>query len=187
MSRIGFKPINVPQGIKVTILSDKVEVEGPKGKESAPLFPGLIVKMEDNIITLDRDEKNLDSGSRETKKLKALHGLSRSLISNCIIGTSDGFEKALEIKGVGYRAQQKGKDVQFQLGYSHDIVFNVPEGVVVTVKSPTELLVSGSNKERVGQVAADIRSLRKPEPYKGKGIRYKDEHIIMKAGKVGKK
>ncbi len=189
MSRIGYKPISVPQGVTIHFDEKKIEITGPKGTESAPLFLGINVLLNENILKIDRDENLLPKGSNQKakKQLKALHGLVRSLVNNCIIGTTSGFVRTLEIKGVGYRAQQKGRDVQLQLGFSHEVFFKVPEKVDVIVKTPTEIIISGTNKELVGQVASDIRGLKKPEPYKGKGIRYKEEHVIMKAGKVGKK
>lgn len=188
MSRIGNKPIVLPEGVKLEIGQMNVLVEGPKGRENAPLFSGINVRVEENTVFVKLDKQTGDDNKDEGKdrKLKALHGLVRALLNNCVIGTTEGFKKELEIKGVGYRAQQKGHDLQFQLGFSHDVIYKVPEGITVTVKSPTELEVAGTNKEKVGQVSAEIRSLKKPEPYKGKGIRYKDEYIKMKAGKAGK-
>jgi large subunit ribosomal protein L6 len=187
MSRIGYKPIKIPEKVIINLEKNSISVEGPKGTESAPLFPGIIASLEKDFIYFKREETLDSENTVNPRKLKALHGLVRSLVNNCIIGTTEGFKKELEIKGVGYRASQKGKDIQFQLGFSHEVIFKVPEGITVNIKTPTELEVTGTNKEKVGQVASDIRTLKKPEPYKGKGIRYKNEHINMKAGKAGKK
>lgn len=176
MSRIGIQEIKLPAGLSVKITEEEVQVKGSKGQLTAPLFPGLEVVQEEDTIKVTRND--------ESKKVRALHGLCRSLINNAVIGVSTGFKKDLEILGVGYRATPKGKDVEFALGYSHPILFDVPEGITVTVEKNTLLTVEGIDKQKVGQIAANIRSLRPPEPYKGKGIRYKGEFVIRKVGKA---
>jgi large subunit ribosomal protein L6 len=180
MSRIGNKIIEVPGGINVSLINREIEVKGPLGTEKIVLATGIDVKIDGNKITLVRVGENIGH-------VRALHGLSRALIWNMIIGVSKGFEKELDILGVGYRATQQGKNVVFQLGYSHNITFTPPDGITVEVLEPTKLRVKGINKQKVGQIAANIRELRPPEPYKGKGIRYKNEHVRKKAGKAGKK
>lgn len=179
MSRIGNKKIEVPQGVTVDIKSDLVEVKGPKGSISAPLFEGIAVEIAGSDVTVKR--------SSDQKDIRAKHGLVRSLVANCITGASVGFTKTLILQGVGYRAQKKGSDLVLTLGYSHEINMNVPSDVTIDVPEPTKVVVSGIDKQRVGQVAAEIRSYRKPEPYKGKGVRYEGEVIRRKAGKAGKK
>mgnify|MGYP001766778955 FL=1 len=180
MSRVGKKPIAVPKGVTVDISSNKISVKGPLGEEKLSLLEGIQVKLENDALKIIADEKS------ENEKMAAYHGLIRSLISNMVTGVSSGFTKDLEIIGVGYRATQQSKNVQLQLGYSHPIIFSPPEGISVEVLEPTKLRVKGKNKQEVGQVAANIRELRPPEPYKGKGIRYKDEVVRKKAGKTGK-
>lgn len=178
MSRIGNKPITVPSGVEINISGKTVSVKGPLGADSVDLLDGIAITIEGNTVLLKAE--------RDEKEINAYHGLFRSLINNMVIGTSQGFEKDLEIVGVGYRAAQQGGDIQFQLGYSHSITYKAPEGVTLLVVDPTKVKVKGFNKQMVGQVAANIRALRPPEPYKGKGIRYKDEVIRKKAGKTGK-
>jgi len=180
MSRIGKKPITIPDGVEVTLNNGILNVKGPLGQESYQLLDGIGVDIKDNVLTVIAENAEND------KKIAAFFGLSRSLINNMVVGVSSGFEKDLEIVGVGYRAIQQNRDVQFQLGYSHNIIFTPPEGIDVDVLEATKLKVKGHNKQQVGQVAANIRKLRPPEPYKGKGIRYKDEYIRKKAGKAGK-
>jgi len=179
MSRIGKQPIEIPGGVTVDIASRVVTAKGPLGENKLTLLDGVNVQLESNII-------NVVIENDEDKQQRAYHGLSRTLINNMVVGVSKGFEKELEIVGVGYRAAQQGQDIQFQLGYSHPIIFKAPDGITLEVTEATKFKVKGRNKEQVGQVAADIRKLRPPEPYKGKGIRYKNEQVRKKAGKTGK-
>lgn len=175
MSRIGKKPIHVPAGVTATVVGQSVKAKGPKGELSYVLDDEVLVKLEDNLISVTpRDQ---------TKIARSKWGMSRSMIENIFQGVKDGFEKKLEINGVGYRAAMQGKNVQLSLGYSHDVVYQVPNGITVTVPKPTEIVVSGINKQQVGQVAAEIREYRGPEPYKGKGVKYADERIVRKEGK----
>lgn len=178
MSRIGNKPIDIPDNVSVNINDLTVAVKGPLGEDSLSVLEGITLSLENNVLLvgIEYDEK----------QIVAYQGLFRSLINNMVVGTSKGFEKDLEIVGVGYRATQQGQDIQFQLGYSHPIVFKAPEGITLEVVDATKVKIKGINKQQVGQVASDIRKLRPPEPYKGKGIRYKDEYIRRKAGKAGK-
>ena len=176
MSRIGIQEIKLPAGLSIKVTPEQVEVKGPKGLLTAPLFPGLEVVQEDNTLKVNRHD--------ESKKVRALHGLCRSLLNNAVIGVTEGFKKDLEILGVGYKATLKGKDIEFALGYSHPILFKAPEGITFAVEKNTQVTVSGIDKQKVGQVAANIRDLRPPEPYKGKGIRYKGEYVIRKVGKA---
>jgi len=181
MSRIGKQIINVPSGVTVDFSNSQVVVKGPLGQQEFKLFTGLNLKIEEKTLEVAKD--NPDQFSKE---LNALHGLARSLISNMVVGVSSGFEKELEIVGVGYRATAQNKNVQLQLGFSHNVIFTPPEGITVEVLEPTKLKVKGIDKQQVGQVAANIRKIRPPEPFKGKGIRYKDENVRRKAGKTGK-
>jgi len=176
LSRIGNLPISIPQGIKINKEKSKVVVEGPKGIIEQRIHPDMEVVIENDIILVKRPTEN--------KFHKSLHGLTRTLIQNMILGVTEGFEKRLEIVGVGYRAEKKGKAVVFQLGYSHPIYFVPPEGIEIDVPSNTSVIIKGIDKQLVGQVAAKIRSFRPPEPYKGKGIRYEGEYIRRKAGKA---
>ena len=179
MSRIGKKPVEIPSGVTVEIKDGIITVRGKLGTEKLSLLEGIDVELKNNqLLVITKPEEN--------KELRAFHGLSRSMINNMVIGVSRGFEKDLEILGVGYRAIQQAKNIQFQLGYSHPIVFSPPEGITLEVLEPTKVRVKGINKQQVGQIAANIRKLRPPEPYKGKGIRYRDEYIRRKAGKTGK-
>ncbi len=180
MSRIGKKPIEIPGNVTVNIEGKNVAVKGPLGENKLALLDGVIVEKNENILNVSVEDVN-------DKQQRAYHGLFRTLINNMVVGVSTGFIKELEIVGVGYRALQQGKDIQFQLGYSHPILFPAPEGITLEVTEATKFNVKGFNKELVGQVAADIRKLRPPEPYKGKGIRYKNENVRKKAGKAGKK
>jgi len=175
VSRVGKAPIPIPEGVEVKIEKNVVKVKGPKGELEQWVDPSIQVRIEDGQVILTRPSDN--------RHHKALHGLYRSLVANMVEGVSRGFEKKLQIEGVGYRAEKKGKAVVFALGFSHPIVFIPPEGVQIEVASPTELTISGCDKQLVGQTAAKIRSFRPPEPYKGKGIRYADEVIRRKAGK----
>ncbi len=180
MSRIGKLPVEIPGTVTVSIIDSNVNVKGPLGEDNLNLLTGVNVKKEANTLNVIIDDDN-------NKQLKAYHGLFRTLINNMIVGVSTGFVKEMEIVGVGYRAIQQGADIQFQLGYSHTILFQAPKGITLEVTEPTKFKVKGFNKEQVGQIAANIRKLRPPEPYKGKGIRYKNENVRKKAGKTGKK
>jgi len=175
MSRIGRKPIAVPDGVTVEVGAGRVSVKGPKGELGQALSPDMKVEQSDGVVTVERPT---DRGEH-----RALHGLTRSLIANMVAGVTDGFEKRLEIQGVGYRAQLKGKNLEMALGYSHPVAIEAPEGIEFEVPQPTEVVVRGIDKQLVGQVAADIRKRRPPEPYKGKGIRYSGEHVARKVGK----
>ena len=179
MSRIGKKPIEIPNGVKVDIKDNNVTVTGTLGTSSISLLDGVNLNYSGNVICVEPK-------SEEQQNI-AYQGLFRTLINNMVTGVSQGFEKNLEIVGVGYRATQQGEDIQFQLGYSHTILFKAPAGIKLEVVDPTKIKVKGTDKQVVGQVAANIRELRPPEPYKGKGIKYKDEVIRKKAGKTGKK
>lgn len=176
MSRIGKKPVAIPSGVKVSINDGIVEVVGPKSKLNMALPP---------MVSIDIDEANvLVKADDDSSKASALHGLARSLINNMVIGVSKGFKKQLTIIGVGYKAQVSGSKLTLNLGYSHVIEYQIPKGVTVIVADNTKLTIEGSDKQVVGEVAATIRRYRKPEPYKGKGIRYIDEHVIIKEGKT---
>ena len=179
MSRIGKLPVPVPAGVDVTIDGQVVNVKGPKGTLSHTVVDPITVEKGDGVLDVKRPDDSRDS--------KALHGLSRTLINNMVLGVTEGYEKKLEIVGVGYRVLPKGPtQLEFQLGYSHSITFDAPEGITFTTDGPTKLGVVGIDKQLVGEVAANIRKLRKPEPYKGKGVRYAGEHIRRKVGKAGK-
>jgi large subunit ribosomal protein L6 len=178
MSRIGRLPIVVPAGVDVTIDGRKVQVKGPKGELSLEVAAPIEVAKNDNVITVTRPS---DEG-----EIRALHGLSRSLIANMVIGVTDGYRKTLEIVGVGYRVQARGKDLEFALGFSHPVPVPAPDGITFRVETPTRFVVEGIDKQQVGEVAANIRKLRKPDPYKGKGVRYQGEQIRRKVGKAGK-
>lgn len=178
MSRIGKLPITVPADVNVTIDGTTVTVKGPKGELTRSFQPSMTITMDDNVLTVARPD--------DTRESKAFHGLTRTLLSNMVEGVSKGFSKKLQLVGVGYRAALKGKDLEMQLGYSHPVFVEAPEGITFEVPSQTEIVVSGPSKEQVGQVAANIRKWRKPEPYKGKGIRYEGEHVRRKVGKAGK-
>jgi len=175
MSRIGRKPVPVPDAVSVEIGSGDVAVKGPKGELRQSFSADMTVKQEDGAVIVSRPT---DRGEH-----RALHGLTRSLIANMVEGVTDGFEKRLEIQGVGYRAALKGKKLELALGFSHPVVVDAPEGIDFEVPQPTEIVIKGIDKQLVGQVAADIRKRRPPEPYKGKGIRYKDEQVLRKVGK----
>jgi large subunit ribosomal protein L6 len=175
MSRIGRKPVEVPEAVSVEIGSGTIAVKGPKGELNQFFSPDMAVAQEDGTIVVSRPT---DRGEH-----RALHGLTRSLIANMVEGVTDGFEKRLEIQGVGYRAALKGRNLELALGFSHPVSITAPEGIDFEVPQPTEVIVRGIDKQLVGQVAADIRKRRKPEPYKGKGIRYKGEQVLRKVGK----
>ena len=178
MSRIGKEPISVPSDVQVSIEGRSVGVTGPKGSLDLDLPGEINVRQEDGTVLVERPN--------DDRKNKALHGLTRSLINNMVIGVSEGFKKELEIVGVAYRAAKSGDGLELQLGFSHPVKVKAPDGITFDVPEPTQIIVSGINKEVVGQVAADIRSYRKPEPYKGKGIRYAGEYVARKAGKAAK-
>ena len=179
MSRIGKNPIPVPEKVEVKIDGRTIEVKGPKGPLSRTVSP---------VTSLSRDEDGaiVVTRANDEREARAMHGLTRSLIENMVIGVTEGYEKKMEIFGVGYRVLQKGKNLEFSLGYSHPIVVEAPEGITFTTDGATKFAVSGIDKQLVGQVAANIRRLRKTDPYKGKGIRYEGEHIRRKVGKAGK-
>ena len=179
MSRIGKKIIALPKGVTIEQKASAVTVKGPKGTLSQELPEGISAKVENNEITFTR--KN------DEPRQRALHGLSRALINNMVVGVTDGFTKKLDMVGVGYKAEKKGKFVQFNLGYSHPVYLLAPDDIAITILTPTSLTVSGIDKQLVGAVAAKIRSIRPPEPYKGKGVKYSDETIIRKAGKTAGK
>ena len=178
MSRIGKKPIPVPKGVQVNLKDGLVEVKGPKGQLSQSLPPGVSVALEDGQIVASVSE------AREQRKF---HGLGRTLVANAVQGVSEGFKRELDIVGVGYRAEVKGRDVHFALGYSHPVVFPLPQGIDVAIEKQTHVTVTGIDRQLVGQVAADIHAMRKPDPYKQKGVRYTGEVLKKKAGKTGAK
>ena len=178
MSRIGKLAIQIPSGVQVDVAGSHVEVSGPKGKLERDLSPELRIVHEDGTLLVERPN--------DEKKSRELHGLTRTLLSNMVVGVTDGFRKSLEITGVGYRAQLVGKKLQLNLGYSHPIEIDPPAGISFEVETPVKLAVVGIDKELVGHIAARVRSQRKPEPYKGKGVRYAGEQIRRKAGKAGK-
>jgi large subunit ribosomal protein L6 len=181
MSRVGRMPITVPAGVEVTLADDRIAVSGPKGALERVIPGRITVRTEDDGSRLVVERPNDERMSR------ALHGLTRTLIANMMLGVTEGFSKDLEIVGVGYRATAKGPgQLELALGFSHPVVVDAPEGITFEVPAPTRVTVRGIDKERVGQVAADIRKMRKPEPYKGKGVRYAGEHVPHKAGKAGK-
>ncbi|MFV0309897.1 MAG: 50S ribosomal protein L6 [Desertimonas sp.] len=180
MSRIGQAPIPVPSGVDITIDGSDITVKGPKGQLSRTLPAGIAVTRVDDDLVVERPN--------DERENKALHGLTRSLVNNMVIGVTDGFHKSLEIVGVGYRAEAQGPNaIRLALGFSHPVNVKAPEGITFDVPAATQIVVNGIDKEVVGQVAADIRSIRKPEPYKGKGVRYAGERVLRKAGKAGKK
>jgi len=177
MSRVGKLPIQIPNGVTITVDSDAIKVSGAKGNLETPQLDGITVKVEDGVLTVTR--------ANDEPKIRAKHGLMRALINNMVIGVSQGFSKKLELTGVGYRVAMQGTDLKLNIGFSHDVIYKVPQGVQVTTEQNT-MTVSGIDKQQVGQVAAEIRALKKPEPYKGKGIKYEGERILRKSGKSGK-
>lgn len=176
MSRVGKQPIPIPEGVEISVEGRKVIVKGPKGVLEREIHPGFTLEREDGSVKLIRPD--------DSKSTRAFHGLYRSLINNMVLGVTEGFQKKLEIVGIGYRAERRGRGVTLMLGFAHPIFFVPPEGVEVKVETPTNLVIEGTDKELVGQVAAKIRSFKPPEPYKGKGIRYEGEHVRRKAGKA---
>jgi large subunit ribosomal protein L6 len=179
MSRIGKQPIEIPSGVKITIDGSSVKVEGPKGTLARTITDGVSLQINDSKLCVERADESI--------KARSAHGLTRTLLNNMVVGVTKGFETALEITGVGYRAEVKGDVLNLSLGYSHPVNFPLPKGITVEVDKMTKLLVKGIDKELVGQSAAKIRAFRAPEPYKGKGIKYATETILRKAGKTGKK
>ena len=175
MSRVGKKPVPVPSGVTANVEGQTVKVKGPKGALQLVLHNDVVATLEQGAIKVDP--------RAETKRARALWGTSRTLVANLIAGVTKGFERRLEIAGVGYRAAVQGKNLQLALGYSHDIVYPIPEGITIAAPKPTEIVVTGIDRQKVGQVAAEIRDFRKPEPYKGKGIKYAGEYIFRKEGK----
>ncbi|MCG7234085.1 50S ribosomal protein L6 [Corynebacterium sp. ACRQM] len=178
MSRVGLAPIAVPNGVEININGQDVEVKGPKGTQSVNVPDPITINVEDGILTVSRPDDH--------RKHRALHGLSRSLLNSAVIGVTEGFTIKMEIFGVGYRVQQKGQNLEFSLGYSHPVLIKAPEGITFAVDGNTKLSITGIDKQLVGQIAANIRRLRKDDPYKGKGIRYEGEQIRRKVGKTGK-
>ena len=179
MSRVGRMPIDIPAGVNVNLDGHVITVKGPKGELTRTLHPDMKITVADNVITVERPSVE--------KEHRALHGLTRALVANMVTGVTTGFKKELEIVGVGYRAQMKGKKLALTLGFSHPLELDAPEGVTVECPTATTIVVSGANNETVGEFAAKIRGYRLPEPYKGKGIRYAGEHVRRKAGKAGSK
>jgi large subunit ribosomal protein L6 len=175
MSRIGKKPVPIPSGVTANVEGQTVKVKGPKGAMQVMLPEDVIVKMDSGAVKVDP--------RNETKRARAMWGTSRTLVSNIVIGVTKGFEKKLEITGVGFRAALQGKNLQLALGYSHDVIYPIPEGITIAAPKPTEIVITGIDKQKVGQVAAEIRGFRPPEPYKGKGVKYAGEYIFRKEGK----
>src|SRR5688572_8881519 len=177
MSRIGKKPIAIPKGVTVKVAADAVEIQGPKGKLRQVLPPGIVFTQEDGTLVARLQ--------REDNELRKYHGLARSLVANAVAGVTDGFKKELDIVGIGYRAELKGRQVHFALGYSHPVVFDIPAGIDIAIDKQTHITVTGADRQMVGQVAANIHDLRKPDPYKQKGVRYMGEVLKKKVGKTG--
>jgi len=175
MSRVGKRPVTVPSGVTATVEGQTVKMKGPKGQLQFLVHDDVVVKFENGAVKVEPKV--------ETNRARALYGTARAQIANLVEGVTKGFEKKLDITGVGYRAALQGKNLQLALGYSHDVVYAIPEGISITVPKPTEIIITGNDSQRVGQVAAEIRSYRPPEPYKGKGVRYSDEFIFRKEGK----
>jgi len=175
MSRIGKKPVSIPSGVTANIEGQTVKVKGPKGALQVVLPDDVAVKMDAGAVKVDP--------RNETKRARAMWGTSRTLVSNLVTGVTKGFEKKLEITGVGFRAALQGKNLQIALGYSHDVIYPIPEGITIAAPKPTEIVVTGIDKQKVGHVAAEIRGFRPPEPYKGKGVKYANEYIFRKEGK----
>jgi large subunit ribosomal protein L6 len=178
MSRIGKMPVVIPAGVDVTVDGNLVTAKGPKGTLSCNIHPNITVEKDGNTIKVTRPN--------DDKQNRSLHGLSRTLIANMIHGVNETFKKELEVNGVGYRAELKGKELVLKVGFSHDVIMTAPEGVTIEVPAPNKIVISGADKQKVGQFAANVREKRPPEPYKGKGIKYVEEHIRRKEGKAGK-
>tara|TARA_Y100001937_G_scaffold122491_2_gene183722 strand:+ start:76295 stop:76843 length:549 start_codon:yes stop_codon:yes gene_type:complete len=178
MSRVGKAPIKLPSGVEVNVQGETINVKGPKGALNSPLPEGISLSVEDGVVSLTRAD--------ESKKQRERHGLARALLQNCVTGVSTGWTRNLELVGVGYRVQLKGKELVLSLGFSHEVKYPLPEGVEAQVTDQTRLALSGIDRQKLGQVASEIRSFRPPEPYKGKGVRYAGEQIRRKAGKAGK-
>jgi large subunit ribosomal protein L6 len=176
MSRIGKLPVPLPSGVDVKVDGSHVTVKGPKGQMEMDAHPSMLMEVKEGELIVTRPS--------EQKEHRALHGLTRSLINNMVVGVTDGWEKKLEIVGIGYRAEEQGKGIKLTLGFSHQIDYPAPEGITIACPQPTQVVVTGIDKQKVGQVAAEIRSFRPPEPYKGKGVRYAGEHVRRKAGKT---
>ena len=179
MSRIGRKPINIPAGVEVNLADGVITVKGPKGTLTQNIHKNMKVEVKDNEITVSRPN--------DDKENRALHGLTRALIANMVEGVTNGFKKVLEVNGVGYRVQMQGANLVMNLGFSHQVIMTAPEGVKIECPSANQIVISGADKQAVGQFAAQVREKRPPEPYKGKGIKYAEEHIRRKEGKAGKK
>ncbi len=179
MSRIGRKPISIPSGVTVSVDGSTVKVKGPKGELARTFEPTMKVRVENNEVLVERPN--------DDKRERALHGLTRALLANMVTGVTDGFKKTLEIVGVGYRAEKKGKNLVVSVGYSHPVNYPEPTGITLTTPAPTTIVIEGIDKQKVGQVAAELREFRPPEPYKGKGIRYQGEQVRRKAGKTAGK
>lgn len=175
MSRIGKKPISIPQGVKVQVDGSVVRAEGPKGKLAQPVPAGLSAAIENNHVVISRTD--------EDRRVRALHGLARALVANMVTGVKDGFERKLEIVGIGYRAQVQGRNIQLALGYSHPVIFPLPDGITAEIDKQVSITLRGADKALLGETAAKLRSLRKPDPYKGKGVKYANEVIRRKVGK----
>jgi large subunit ribosomal protein L6 len=175
MSRIGKKPVPIPSGVTANVEGQTVKMKGPKGALQLVVPDDVVVKMDKSAVKLDP--------RNETKRARSMWGTSRTLVANLVTGVTKGFERKLEITGVGYRAAVQGKNLQISLGYSHDVVYPIPEGIAIATPKPTEVVVTGIDRQKVGQVAAEIRGFRKPEPYKGKGVKYAGEYIFRKEGK----
>ena len=175
MSRIGKKPVPVPSGVTASVEGQTVKVKGPKGALQLVIHDDVLVKMDQGAVKVDP--------RNETKRARSMWGTSRTLVANLITGVTQGFERKLEITGVGYRAAVQGKNLQLALGYSHDVVYPIPEGIAIVAPKPTEVVITGIDRQKVGQVAAEIRGFRPPEPYKGKGIKYQGEYMFRKEGK----
>lgn len=179
MSRIGKKPIAIPNGVNVTVDGSTVKVKGPKGELSRTFDPAMKLRIENNELLVERPN--------DEKRERAVHGLTRALLANMVTGVTEGFRKTLEIVGVGYRAEKKGNNLVVSVGYSHPVNYPQPEGITLTTPAPTTIVIEGIDKQKVGQVAAELREFRPPEPYKGKGIRYQGEQVRRKAGKTAGK
>ncbi len=178
MSRIGKQPIPVPAGVEVKIDGEHVSVKGPKGALESSFDPSMNIELADGTITVTRPD--------DSRQHRSLHGLTRTLVANMVAGVSEGFSKTLEIQGVGYRAAMKGSDLEMQLGFSHPVLVTPPAGITFEVPAPTRIIVSGYDKQKVGQIASEVRGWRPPEPYKGKGVRYEGEYVRRKLGKTAK-